>query len=573
LNHGVTFLAAQSAYVCQNGGSHLKAIDRTLSRILHSGDQYVIPAFQRYYSWGKENWDKLWDDVVELYADESTKAHFMGSIVCMPGDHMPGVVPAYLVIDGQQRLVTLSLLLSALRDLSTDSKSTELAEEIQESFLVHKYKIGLERYKVFTRLRDRDAFAAIMEKNPPSEATRSTSIESAYRYYRERIAQGSEDGQSFDLRKLFVTVADRLDFVLITLEGDSPFKIFKSLNSTGVPLQESDLIRNYVFMQVALDRMDGFDDEHWRPLEKMFEERGSINSGLLSGFLRDFLISHGTYIRKDETADAFEKTFPPKTFDPVSLAKDLKRFARHHSIALGRTSHVVPEVENSIRGLRELDVGTSSPLVLVLLEARDSKGLPNGDLTKAIESIRGFVLRRYVCGESSRAYGRWFAAACKEFSSGGVVKLAEFLKKRGWPNDARFEEALIRFSLYFSEYGHALLKALEQGIPTKEPVSLANVQIEHVMPQTLSKEWTEMLGPEHETIHETWKDTLGNLTLTGYNPELSNRPFEEKKKVYESSGIQLNRYFREKERWSESDITERGRDLAKKAARIFPGPP
>jgi len=551
----------------------MKAVDRSLSMVLHSGDQYVVPAFQRYYSWDKINWEKLWDDLMELYSDEPTKTHFMGSLVCMPAQHLPGVVTAYHLIDGQQRLVTLTLLLCAIRDLSSETGGNELAEEINENFLVHKHKTGQEHFKVYTRLRDRDAYSAIIENSELSSHVKETGMFGAYEYFRRQISAGLDDGRSFDLRGLFTTSTDRLGFVLINLEGDSPFKIFKSLNSTGVPLEESDLIRNYVFMQVTPNTMDAFDDVHWRPLEKMFEVNGTMNSILFSNFLRDFLMTGGVYVRKDETADTFESAFPAKGFDSEALVKKLIWFAQLHSFISGRSIHVSDRVEKSLRGLRELDVGTASPLVLLLLDSATRGNMTDEELIRNMEGIRGFVLRRYVCGESSRAYGRWFSSACSEFSAGGMDRVLKFLKDKKWPDDAKFSDALLKYDLYSSDYCHAVLRALEDAIPHKERADVGKAQAEHVMPRTLSEEWMAMLGPDHERIHRQWKDTIGNLTLTSYNPELGNRQFSEKKGIYADSGIQLNKYFSDKDRWTELEIEARGKLLTSSATRIFAGPP
>lgn len=551
----------------------MKAIERTLNKVLHSGDQYLIPAFQRYYSWKQENWTKLWDDILDLHEEEQpTKTHFLGSIVCMPTKHLPGVVPAYSVIDGQQRLVTLSLFLCAIRDLARNDGQKELADEIHENYLIHRHKLGQELYKVFLRLRDRGSYLSILDATAPPQGLGESQVRAAYQFFRDRISAGQEDGQPFDLRGLFVTISDRLDFVLISLEGDSPFKIFKSLNSTGVPLEEADLIRNYVFMQVDLESMDAFDDDYWRPMEKLFESNGVLDATLVSGFLRDFLMRNGTYVRKDGAADAFEEEFPYGGFDPKDLVKNLQRAAEHYHILLGRSSHPSSRVGDALKKLRELQVGTANPLVLDLLDARAGSALEEADCVSATEAISGFVLRRYVCNESSRGYGRWFAAACSKFRDEGIKGIREFLKKKGWPDDSRFVPALVGFNLYGSAYGSIVLRYLEEAIPHKERANLAGTSIEHVMPQTLSQEWVDMLGPDSEEIHGMWLHTLGNLTLSAYNPELYNHPFDKKKEVFESSNVQLNKYFLDKSKWTATDIEERGRTLAADATKIFAGP-
>lgn len=550
----------------------MKAIDRRLRELLYSGDQYVVPVFQRYYRWEKEDWGKLWDDIDVLYGEDSGRGHFMGSLVCMAADHVPGVVPAYMLIDGQQRIVTLSLILSAIRDVAKERNDTKLAEEIQEQFLIHKYKKESERYKVFVRLNDRNVYNSIIDENTESLSDFDSRILSSYDYFKVKIKSEREDGTHYELRSLFSTISDRLGFVLITLEGDPPFKIFKSLNSTGAPLEESDLIRNYMFTRVGLDEADEFDREFWTPIENIFKKNEAVDGKQLSEFIRDFLISQGGYIRVDEIADSFERAFPSDQFDPKILSEELKNSARLYSMVTGRSSHEDARIERALHGLRDLDVGTSYPLVLRLLRMHSMNELTSENLVSTLDHLRGFILRRYICDYGSRAYGKWFAAATKELAN-GYTKLLSYLEERGWPDDAEFSDTLLKFNLYQSNYGQVLLTSIENSIDHGATVDPKKTAIEHVMPQSLTEDWKVMLGSDFERAHKTWKDTIGNLTLVGYNGELGSRSFEEKKKAYSESGFKMNRYFSSKNVWTADEIETRGRELTKVAAKLFPSAP
>lgn len=550
----------------------MKAIDRRLRELLYSGDQYVVPVFQRYYKWERDDWGKLWDDIDALYVEDSGKSHFMGSLVCLAADHVPGVVPAYMLIDGQQRMVTLSLILSAIRDVARDRNDTHLAEEIQDQFLVNKYRNGVERYKVSVRQRDRNIYNSIMDGEFDSLSDFGSGILSSYDYFKIKIKGEREDGTGYDLRTLFTTISDRLGFVLITLEGDPPFKIFKSLNSTGAPLEESDLIRNYVFTRVGLKEADEFDREYWSPIEGLFRKNESVDSRALSEFIRDFLISRGGYVKVDEIAESFERAFPPDRLDPVKLALQLKESAILYSTVTGKRSHEDAGVESALRALRELDAGTSYPLVLRLLGMHSGGELTVDDLISTLNSLRGFILRRYVCGYGSRAYGRWFSAAVKELSNGHLA-LLRYLSDKGWPDDAEFSETLLTFNLYQSSYGHLVIASIEDSMGNGIPVDPKKVALEHVMPQSLTDSWKSMLGPDPEAVHKAWKDTIGNLTLTGYNGDLGSKSFEEKKRMYSQSAFKMNGYFSGRSEWNASEIEARGREMARIAARVFPSAP
>lgn len=550
----------------------MKATDRRLRELLYSGDQYVVPVFQRYYKWEKEDWGKLWDDIDALYTENSGKSHFMGSLVCMAAEHVPGVVPSYLLIDGQQRIVTLSLLLSAIRDIAKERNDNKLAEEIQDQFLVHKYKQDSERYKVFVRLRDRNVYNSIIDENLDSLNDFESGILSSYDYFKIKIKGEREDGTHYDLRTLFTTVSDRLGFVLITLEGDPPFKIFKSLNSTGAPLEESDLIRNYMFTRVGLNEAEEFDREYWTPIETLFTKDETVDGKELSDFIRDFLISQGGYVRVDEIADSFERAFPSDQIDPKILAEELKKSAILYSIVTGKASHEDSRIEMALHGLRNLDAGTSYPLVLKLLRMNSMDQLARDDLITTLNCLRGFILRRYICDYGSRAYGKWFASAIKELSN-GHRSLLSYLDEKGWPDDSEFHDTLLKFNLFQSNYGQVLLASIEDSIGNGAAVDPKKTTIEHVMPQSLTDEWKAMLGSDFENVHKAWKDTIGNLTLAGYNGDLGNRPFDEKKKLYSQSGFKMNRYFSDKNAWTSAEIEARGKELARVAAKIFPYAP
>lgn len=296
----------------------MKATGIDLQGILNGPNQYVIPVFQRYYSWEKHDWEKLWEDLLELQDTESTTAsHFMGSLVFVPEQHFPDVVPAYQVIDGQQRLVTMSLLFCALRDIANRHDQSSLAAEINQTFLVHPFKTGREHFRVYPRQRDRDHYIGAVESN----GTLAGRIEEALRFFTERIARLPGADTETGLRGLFNLLKSQLEFVSITLEDENPYQIFKSLNSTGVDLSEGDLIRNFTFMHVSLDEQDEFDDTLWRPLEEHFRNlEGVINSEAMSGFFRNFLMREGRYVPLSSTFYSFEKRYENVAFDAHELA-------------------------------------------------------------------------------------------------------------------------------------------------------------------------------------------------------------------------------------------------------------
>lgn len=554
----------------------LKASDANLQGILQSPNQYVIPVFQRFYSWHRDDWKRLWDSLLELREPEhDSRGHFMGSLVFVPEPSLPNKVPAFQVIDGQQRLTTLSLLLCALRDVARDAGFAELHAEITENYLVHRFKKDREHYKVYPRQRDRDSYLAAVS----GQGVVSGNIGDALGYFAREIRSMAGSDTEEELRALFSLLQSRLDFVHITLEGENPYQIFKSLNSTGVDLSEGDLIRNFMFMHVGADTQDNFDDTKWKPLEKHFEnDEGTLDGRLLSAFFRDFLMREGRYVTPDATFETFEKQFSTSNFAPANLADELNLSANDYDIIRGVSKHPNGEVEAALLQLRQLDSSTAYPIVLRLFRCHHLGNLDATDLAEAVCSLSGFILRRLVCGQSSRAYGRWFVTACSTLSKAPLAELWQFLIAKGFPSDNNFASSLLRFNLYDSRYCRSVLQELEKAHHHKEPADLALTQIEHIMPQTLTGEWKTELGSEWQRVYDERRNTLGNLTLTAYNPELSNRPFTEKRDGfhdytgYKNSNIVITRDLGKHTNWTESEIVARGQNLAQLAMKIWQGP-
>jgi hypothetical protein len=547
----------------------MKSNNQVLGGILQSGNQYVIPVFQRYYRWNRPEWEKLWTDLEALQQPVKTGRHFMGFLVLVPELPMPGKITTFHLIDGQQRLTTLSLLLCALRDAASAAGCEELAEEITQTYLVHPFKKGRERFRVYPRQRDCDQYIAAVDGLEVVEGR----IGSALRYFRERLEAIPQAGTDEGLRTFLALLTHRLEFVHATLEGENPYNIFKSLNSTGVPLGAADLIRNFMFMHVPVESQDEFDGRLWRPLEQQFEDaNGWLDGGTLSAFLRDFLMQAGQYVSPEGTVDTFQDGYSATDFDPIAVTEQLVRAAAWYRVIIGRRADVDPKVEAALSLLRQLESSTTHPLLLNLYARRGREELTAEQMEKAIRLLAGFILRRLVCGESSRAYGRTFVQACTVLGAAADEDLRAFLEARGHPDTPRFKDAFVRFGLYRSRYARAVLEALERATNHKEQAGLTNAQIEHIMPQTLSADWYAALGPDAEQIHANWLHTPGNLTLSGYNAELQNKPFAVKRQGYRSSNIVITRQLARHTEWGEAEIRARGQALAEMAVTIWPGP-
>jgi uncharacterized protein DUF262/uncharacterized protein DUF1524 len=541
---------------------------RTLGAILYSPSQYIIPVFQRNYRWETQQWEKLWDSLLEIGQPNKRGNHFMGFLVFVPGLPQPGHNTAFHLIDGQQRLTTLSLLLAAIRNVARDNTQVDFAEEIHQYYLVHPLKKGEQYYRLLPKERDHDTYIAIVDcKGEPAGR-----MVDALAYFESQLSAQVGENPAF-LRTIFDTVCQRLEFLCATLEKEDAYNIFKSLNSTGVPLSESDLIRNFVFMHVAPDDQDDFDANFWEPLESRFKSsQSALDEERFSKFFRDFLMSDGRYVSPKETFNEFEARYEATDFSPLALASHLLKASAHYEVINGAKADADGEVTAAMRSLNVLDSSTTYPLVLRLFALRDAGTIDAQGLAAAIEMLNGYILRRFICAETSRGYGRTFVRALANDDGKPVATLERYLLTHDWPDDVRFQAAFVSFPLYKRGYAKSIIEAIERARGHKEPADLAEAQIEHVLPQTLNNDWRADLGEDADRIQTEWLHTPGNLTLSGYNLELWNHKFAIKRVRYAQSNVVLTRELSDSNHWAEDEIRSRGQKLALEASKIWKGP-
>lgn len=547
----------------------MKPSIRTLGEILYSPSQYVIPVFQRNYRWERPQWDKLWQSLIEIQSPEKRGNHFMGFLVFVSDLAQPGQHTKFHLIDGQQRLTTSSIALTAVRNVARQLGQTELADEIHQYYLVHPLKKGDQHFRLLPKERDHDAYLALIS----GQGVPTGRMADALAYFEEQLSNHSSEEPEPRLRRVFDTVCQRLEFMCATLEAENAYNIFKSLNSTGVPLGPSDLIRNFVFMHVVPDEQDDFDRLLWSPLEdRLARPDGTLDEERFSRFFRDFLMAGGRYVQPKDTFASFESKYEATGFSPTALATELNENVVHYGVISGWQPDESQVVTESLAGLNVLESSTTYPLLLALFRKRAAGEINSAQIAQCVEMLRGFILRRFVCGESSRGYGQMFVRALAKDVGDPVAALEAYLLERGWPDDHQFQSAFVEFPLYQRGYTREVLETLERARGHKEPADLEAAQVEHVMPQTLRDSWVQALGPEADRIHADWLHRPGNLTLSAYNQELWNHSFDKKRERYKDSNIVITREIAENGCWGEREIRERGRRLAEAAARIWTGP-
>lgn len=534
----------------------MQASETKLQQIIEGTKQYVVPLFQRPYSWKKSEWQVLWDDLIELCESESPRTHFMGSIVTIPTNSIPEGVSKYLLIDGQQRLTTIFILLCAVRDHAKQIEDEKLAAKIDNTILVNPYEKGLDYYKLQPTQVDRDVFHKLIRSE---EQEQNCEILECYNFFLKKIKQFR-----VDIYKIQKIICSNLSIVSVVLSADDdPYLVFESLNAKGRALTQADLIRNYFFMRIHADSQELIYEKYWQPMQDLLGDN-------LTEFIRHYLTKNGIDVKQSETYFQIKERI--NQGDALPHLQDLHRFANYYSKLL------TPEREDNLRirkyltRINRLEVATVYPFLLNCYDEWMQSRISESEFIEIFQVLENFILRRFVCNVQTRGLNRIFALLYSQVVKDTAIAASSFidrlkiaLQSKDYPKDAEFKERLLDVKLYGSnrtEKAKLILESLEESFRHKEQVNLNNLSIEHIMPQTLNGWWKNHLGEDWAITHDLLIHTLGNLTLTAYNSELSNSDFLSKRTEFQKSHLELNRYFGGEDMWKRENIEFRAEYLA-----------
>ena len=537
--------------------------------------QSLIPLFQRPYSWEQKHWKALWDDILQQYDPDDRSQHFMGAVVSVPAVSRPVGVTKHFVIDGQQRLTTLSILLAAIREKCISAGHPKTVAKI-EAYLTNPHEEEPDDLKLVPTQVDREAFQALVKWQKTADFAESRVFQ-AYDFFKTALDGKDENGEPLDPRQILEVICQALLVVMINLsENDDPYLIFESLNHKGEPLTQSDLVRNYILMRFPHTTSSGgiqqqIYDSLWKPMEDALGPE-------VSEFMRHYLMRLGKNVRKNEIYTAMKTSFQPLTdTDAVKggLA-DMKKAAFAYEKFLNPDKLDSPRASAKLHALAALDTKVFYPLLLRLYESYSEEILSTDEFVHCLTLIESFYVRRAVCGVPTNALNKVGLELCSQYPSDGIVtwlreKLQHGNSGRRWPTDEEFQDSLTRDRVYQRKrIVRFLLVELEVAQDHKEAVDPDSATIEHILPQTLTPEWKEELGPDWELTFERQLDTLGNLTLTGYNSNLGNLPFSEKKEKLQNTHFEITRWALTREKWDEDSILERAKWLSETALKRWP---
>ena len=570
----------------------MKATEAKLLQVLGNVSQFIIPIYQRTYSWTLKECQQLWEDILRAGTTDEIGVHFIGSVVHIDeGLGTIAVQAPKLVIDGQQRLTTVTLLLTALADVldQLPEEQQEPMEEfapaiIRETYLTRRHQKGDKRFKLLLSDTDRDTLMALVDPvgaAQPSEP--SIRIQENHQYFLEELQRPTTDLAAVCRGISKLLVVD----VALSRDQDNPQLIFESMNSTGRELSQADLIRNYVLMGQPPELQEQLYTRHWRPMEQAFGQE-AYSGNEFSAFMRDFLTLKTAEIpRLDlvyEVFKQYERQPAVANAGVESLLSDLHTIAnRYCRVVLGKETD--PALKAAFHDLRELKVNVVNPLLLELYSDYEAGLLSRDDLLECLRLLEAYVFRRAICSIPSNSQQKTFATFSRSLRREPEHYLASFKAHllnlpsyRRFPPDQEFRREIQIRNLYkFNKSCSYWLRRLENH-QRKEPIAVADYTIEHILPQNpeLPGPWRDALGPDWQHVQEEWLHRLGNLTLTGYNPELSDRPFLEKRDHLEggfrTSPLRLNQGLGQLGQWDADAIRSRGEALASRALEVWASP-
>jgi len=542
----------------------MKASETKLQRVIEGTNQYVVPLFQRPYSWDTKEWSVLWDDLTELYEEENPRTHFIGSIVTMPTQSVPEGVAKFLLIDGQQRFTTMFLLLAAIRDKAKLCPDTgRMAEEIDNTLLKNPYKQGNDSFKLLPTQSDRDAFLSVVRGEPLGNHSQ---IAKGYRFFERRLRiPGMEN-----LEKLKQVIVSNLVLVSIVLDrDDNPHLVFESLNAKGRALSQADLIRNYFFMKIHVDEQEKQYAAHWKPMQDKLGDD-------LTEFIRHFLMKDGGVVKQGEVYFALKERADGKSRQEIiDYLAEISRYADLYAKLLRPELESSATLRKQLAMLNRIEVTTAYPFLLNIYRDYAAGSLFEPQFSEVLSVLENYLVRRFICGVPTYGLNKMFPTlyAQAKQNPNFIDGLKDSLRTKQYPRDVEFRERLITSKLYGPseriEKTKIVLERLEESFDHQEQVTFDDLQIEHVMPQTLTDSWKAALGESWETTHELLLHTLGNLTLTGYNAPLSNDDFSQKQDILGQSHLELNKYFGSLGEWGEQAIRQRAEVLAERAVQVW----
>lgn len=570
------------------GDDFLQAGETALNKLLNTSRQFIVPIFQRNYSWQKSQYEQLWFDILRASKFKEKQNHFIGSIVYIDMGTPAGRPQQLLLIDGQQRLTTISILLCAIKDyvqkFNLETKLINLAK-IKNQFLYNSDEIDEDRYKLLLNVQDKETYIKLIDNTIFTVNKPATNIIKCYEFFYERIEDFIKQYGQID--EIYAGIF-KLSLVSISLDKDSdnPQMIFESMNSTGKDLSQTDLLRNYLLMDLTPEKQTRLYKTYWKPMEELFGEdiyKNDVNK--FDYFIRDFLTlksDTGHICKINNVYENFKRYYLDNNCEKFAVLKDLFTYAKYYA-CIDLLQENDDELKLYWQEFKKLDSHVVYPFLLKLYDDYSRQILIKEDFKKILQVVISYLWRRAICeiptNSLSKTFATLYQAVDKDDYVNSIIKAFVFKSSyKRFSSDYEVREKLQTKDIYHFRLRKYLLEALENYYH-KEPIDLntANYTIEHIMPQNIEHNlsWQQMLGENWQEVHSLYLHTLGNLTITGYNAEMSNKSFGEKvngESGFKHSHLKLNESIVQCDVWNKKAIQRRTNILTDIILKIWKYP-
>lgn len=570
------------------GDDFLQAGETTLNKLLNTSRQFIVPIFQRNYSWQKSQYEQLWFDILRASKFKEKQNHFIGSIVYIDMGTPAGRPQQLLLIDGQQRLTTISILLCAIKDyvqkFNLETNLINLAK-IKNQFLYNSDEIDEDRYKLLLNVQDKETYIKLIDNTIFTVNKPATNIIKCYEFFYERIEDFIKQYGQID--EIYAGIF-KLSLVSISLDKDSdnPQMIFESMNSTGKDLSQTDLLRNYLLMDLTPEKQTRLYKTYWKPMEELFGEdiyKNDVNK--FDYFIRDFLTlksDTGHICKINNVYENFKRYYLDNNCEKFAVLKDLFTYAKYYA-CIDLLQENDDELKLYWQEFKKLDSHVVYPFLLKLYDDYSRQILIKEDFKKILQVVISYLWRRAICeiptNSLSKTFATLYQAVDKDDYVNSIIKAFVFKSSyKRFSSDYEVREKLQTKDIYHFRLRKYLLEALENYYH-KEPIDLntANYTIEHIMPQNIEHNlsWQQMLGENWQEVHSLYLHTLGNLTITGYNAEMSNKSFGEKvngESGFKHSHLKLNESIVQCDVWNKKAIQRRTNILTDIILKIWKYP-
>ncbi len=546
----------------------MKASETKIEDFLSSNKtQFVIPVYQRNYAWNTSECLQLFNDIIETGENDKINAHFIGSIVYVHDDvYTSSKIKELNIIDGQQRLTTLTLVYLAILHFAIESDDEELKSEINETYLINKFASGDERIKLRTTDNNLDALKFLLRADKTEEYKNFSKIIENFNFFKKKISSDNLKAVRDGLSKLM--------FVEVSLdrEKDDPQRIFESLNSTGLELTQADLIRNYILMGLNHEDQKNIYENYWEIIEQLAKNE-TTNQSLVSDFIRDFLTLETNNIpKKDKVYNEFKLNYPTTSFEKTKeTLQTLKSLVRHYNKLINPQNEQDIDIKNQLEYIQKLEINVSYPFLLKVYDDYFSKLIDKNILIEVLELIQSYAWRRFIVGLQANSLNKTFMNLYKSIDIDNYLpslqkSLTRKVGSQRFPKNQETIDALKIKDIYNTQSKNRtyFLHRLENH-NNSEKVDIDNsptITIEHIFPQNPDVKWKTDIGSgDYTYIENNYLHTIANLTLSGNNGALSNKTFIEKRdleeKGYKDSRLWLNKKLASYDKWGKEQIEDR----------------